>query len=192
VESGNKKQFTFLQLLGYIFAATTTVCAATWTVAKVTQSNELEAYRKAGDWKVSESITELRTLSSTLNVTLAEKKELANLRITAAQLVATKNQLAAVTADRDRIAKTLSSISQESEKFSVALGTSEYAVPNVLLVGVVQVYSGLNQCEVRIGDHRQSMEVGEAIGGSVSGIDYRLSLTKVTPSECDFAFMRVH
>lgn len=192
MDASDKKQFSLPYLLTAVGSTAVAVAGATWGLAVYTQSNELEGYRKAKEWNVGESISELHKLSSALNITVAEKKELLALRTTARKLESLEESFAAMTKERDQLAVALKSVTEGNEKHVVANGSSSYLLPNLLIVAVVRASPILNQCEVRIGNRRLSMEVGETIGGTASGIDYQLSLTRVATEACEFNFSRTN
>ena len=188
---GREKQYSLFQLISYTLTACVVVCGATWTVATFLQSNELEAYRKADDWKANETITELRKLSKELNITLSERKEISALRIQAKNLPLLEAQAVKFRAERDALTETLKGLTAETKIFFVKQGQSEYAIPNLLLVGVSSTFAPSARCSVLFGDREESIYVGKYVSGSVSGINYRLSVKQVSDSGCELVYQQV-
>jgi hypothetical protein len=180
-----------MQLIAWLGAVSSASIIATWTLVTHLQANELDAYRKADQWKASETISELRKLSSELNITLAERKELTVLRANQQATKAIQEQLVTVTRERDRLAATVNAMTVPAMSFAVNEGDSKYIIPNVLLVGVVSAYTGINRCEIRIGNRGETLEIGGEIGGTASGINYQLRLTSVSDNSCGFSFVKV-
>lgn len=182
-------QFSLWAMLGSIATAAVVVAGATWSVAKVTESNELEGYRRAKEWKAAESIDELRKLSTNLNITIQERKQLATLRDSAKRASELEARLVTVTAERDRFLRTISAMSEKQSQHTVKEGESSYLVPNTLLLAVVTTYPGINRCEVRVAsDEKWTLEIGESKIITSGQIDYRLTLTKVSSDSCQFSF----
>ena len=191
MSDGREKNYSLFQLLSYALGACVIVCGATWTVATFLQSNELEAYRKADEWKAKETITELRKLSSSLNQKLTEREELSKLRIQARKFISLQDEVIALEKERDSLAETVRTLTQETKTFSVRQGDSEYAIPNILLVGVTQVFTPTARCDVQFENRTESIYVGKSVAGVVSGINFKLSLKKVSDSACELVYQQV-
>jgi hypothetical protein len=184
------KQLPLLQALAWMGAVGSTACIATWTLALHLQGNELSAYRKASDWKVSEAITALKGLSKELTLKASEHKDLLAGRKALQDLRSAKSEIARIETERDKLKLILADATKPKLSFTVDDGSSKYAVENLLLVGVIRSAYFLGTCEVRIGSERKTMEVGSSVEGDVSGINYRLDLTGVGRGSCSFSFIR--
>jgi hypothetical protein len=184
------KQLPLLQALAWMGGVGSAACIATWTLALHLQGNELSAYRKASDWKVSEAITEMKGLSKALTLKASEHKDLQAGRQALQDLKSAKSEIARIKAERDKFSLMLTEIAKPKLSFTVENGSSKYAIENLLLVAVIGSIQSLSTCDVRIGSERNTMEVGDSIKGDVSGIGYRLDLTGVGMDSCSFSFIR--
>lgn len=176
-----------LSVFGGAFAATV---AGTWTVRSLIEDSELKAYKSSKDWKVAESIAELRKLSSALEPTVRDRNELEQLRPLPRKVEALEEQLTQVREERDRLAATLRQITPEGKAFTLMEGESTYVIPGVLLVAVVDVLPQLNTCTIRYGSSRESLEIGEATGGTAAGLNFQLALTRINAEGCTLLFRR--
>lgn len=185
-----EKQFSFAQVISWISGACATVAIGTWTLAIQFQSNELASYKAAEAWKPLETITALREASKSVNLAANERSELVALRADGVRLRTLADQVPELTAERDRLSEELATISQESLNVTVAKGSSEFLVPNVLLLGVVRAYTHSNECEVILGNRNTSMTVGNQVETSVANSNFLLRLTAVTDTTCRFSFVK--
>lgn len=166
--------------------------SATWLVAKTVESNELEGYRRAKEWKVAEAIVSIAEVSKAAKINVQERKELLSLRranqlfdLEGAKL---KSQLAALQSERDGLRRSLASIVKPINVLDLPLGEARFIVPNTVAVGVVGIYRTLNICEVRIGDRKEQLQVGQSLSHLLNGKEYRLALLKRGENSCTFSF----
>lgn len=75
-----KFEATVWGLLCVIGPIVVLVAGATWGLSRATQSDELEAYRRAKEWKVKEAIEAIKTLSEKAAMDSSERTELLELR----------------------------------------------------------------------------------------------------------------
>ncbi|MDT9583362.1 hypothetical protein LMF57_00735 [Stenotrophomonas sp. SI-NJAU-1] len=185
-----EKQFSFAQVISWISAACAAVAIGTWTLATHLQSNELASYKAAEAWKPLETITALREASKSVNLAANERSELVALRADGVRLRALADQVPKLSSERDRLSQELATISQESLNVTVAKGSSEYLIPNVLLLGVVRAYTHSNECEFILGNRNTSMSVGHEVEANVADSNFLLRLTAVTDTACRFSFVK--
>ena len=186
----SEKQFSFAEVIGWVSGACATAVLGTWTVATVLQSNELASYKAAEAWKPLETITELREASKSVNLAATERNELVALRADHVKLRALADQVPQLTQERNRLSKALNTIAQESAEVYVTKGSSEFLIPNVLLLGVVRAYTHSNECEINLGNLNRSMNIGNEIATNIAGDDFLLRLTVVTDMGCRFSFVK--
>lgn len=189
----NKKfQVTLWGILGLIGTVVAVVVPATWIVAKVTESNELEAYRKGKDWKAAEAISSLIDLSKMAKLDAEERGELLRLRQQKQELAKAgrelQEQLDKLQTERDTLRRSLESIVKKIDTFEIRPGEARFVVPNTVAVGVVSIYVSLARCEVRVGERSETLQVGQALAMSFGGKGYSLILLRLSEKSCTFSF----
>ena len=184
-----------VSIWGVISVAATSaavVVAATWGVAKMTESNELQAYKASKEWKAAEAIASLQDLSKSVKLEVDEQKELQSLRRRMPELerehAETVSQFAQVKSDAASLRETLASLVKDIDEIEIPVNESRFVIPKTVLVGVHTIYSTANRCGVRIGNRSEYLEVGQPLGVPFAGKDYVLTLSKVAEKSCTFAF----
>ncbi len=183
------RDFSLWQLITYVATCGAVLIGATWVVAKLTEANELEAYRRAEDWKAAEAIEKLSELSNKLNLSVPERKELESLRITARKLHDVEKNLFAKNMEVAKLQGLLQSNVIKSGVYEVNQGNSLFLHEDRLLLAVVDAQKYVNLCNIRLGNEEKNLSLGETYEGEILGLQrYRLSLIKVSDDACSFKF----
>jgi hypothetical protein len=192
MDINSKFQVTVWGVLGVIGSTAVVVAGATWGVAKTTESNELQAYQAAKDWKAAEAIVALKELSESVKLKVDEQNELNSLRQRVPKLESTlsqtKAELEAATAEVSSLRLVQSSLVKNIDEVQIPLGQSRFLIPNTVAVGVVSIMAGFNTCSVRIAERSTRLEVGEPTRLSFANKSYVLTLLAVTDTACSFSF----
>jgi hypothetical protein len=188
----DKFEVTVWGILVLIGGVATVVAPATWGIAKLTEANELEAYRRAKDWKVADAIASLSELSKVTKLDAEERKELVALRGHKQQFDKTttelREQVTKLQNDRDLLRQTLASMVKTADTLEIPLGEARFVLANTLAVGVVSLSSASKRCDIQSGSRSQGIYVGQSIVLPYGGRDYSLTLLKLDDRSCTFSF----
>lgn len=192
MDINSKFEVSLTYLLSVIGATAVTVAGATWGVAKLTESNELEAYRIAKDWKAADAITSLQELSKSAKLDSDERTEILRLRQRVPELESilskTTSEFEQTKSEVVSLRETLASLVKTIDQVEIPLRESRYVIPQTLAVGVHSIYTAMNRCGIRVGDRSESLEVGQPFEQLFVGKKYVLTLLKVSEATCTFAF----
>lgn len=185
-----EKHFNFSEVIGWFGAAIAASITATWILATHLQSNELASYKAAESWRPLETIEALREASKSVNLATNERRELVMLRAENESSKDLAGQVKILTEQRDQLTATLASITASAQEVSVSKGSSQFLIPNILLLGVARTNSLSNECAFIIDNRNESLQIGKGIHTTAAGINYNLRLIAVTDSSCSFSFTK--
>jgi hypothetical protein len=193
---------TLWGILCIIGGITVVVGGAVWGFSRAFQSDELEGYRKARDWKVKDAIEAMTNLSSQAKLHSEERTELLQLRSDAAsrkralsemktnhetEISKLASQINALQKENSELRGELKSIVKESTSIEVPDGEARFVIPNTLAIAVEKIYTGF--ASIRIGDTEiTSMQPGQRQTVNLGGKHYVVTLTKIGKDGCTFAF----
>jgi len=197
-----KYEPTVWGMLGIVAAVAVVVGGGTWALATKLQSDELEGYRKAKDWKVKDAIETIEKVSNQVALNTNERGELLKLRVDNVSFEKTisemkLNQQIEVSKLTDQIKSlekstgdlrnTLGSIVKETNSFEVPKGEARFVVPKTIAIGVESTFDSF--ASVRIGDaSATSMHPGEKLTVNLGTKVYAVTLMKISKESCTFAF----
>lgn len=177
-------------VLCVIGATAVVVAGGVWGVAKMTESNELQAYKTAKDWKATDAIASLQELSKSAKLDADEQKELLSLRRRLPELERTlsetSSQFVQARTEAFALRDTLASVIKNIDQVEVPIRESRYVIPQTVLVGVHTIYT--SRCGVRVGDRSEFLEIGQPFRLLFAGKEYVLTLSKLSETSCTFAF----
>jgi septal ring factor EnvC (AmiA/AmiB activator) len=192
MDINSKFEVSVWGVLCLIGVTAVTVSGATWGVSKMTEANELQAYRSAKDWKASDTIASLQELSRSVKLDADERAEILSLRRRVPELEKAVedigSQFKQTKEEASSLRDTLASLVKNIEQIEIPLRESRYVIPKTLTVGVHSIYTSSNRCGIRVGDRSESIEVGQPFEQSFSGKQYVITLLKISDAACTFAF----
>jgi DNA repair exonuclease SbcCD ATPase subunit len=193
---------TIWGVLCVIGATAVVVGGATWTFSRTIQSDELEGYRKANDWKVKDAIAEITKLSKQAELNSKERTEFLELRakvalheMTLSELKARHQNETSKLADQVKslekqnkeLRNALDSIVKKIDLIEVPKGEARFVVQNTLAIGVEQTFESF--ASVRIGDTSIiTMHPAEKRTVNLGAKQYVVTLMKIGKNTCEFAF----
>jgi predicted nuclease with TOPRIM domain len=178
-----KQLWTAITVVAALVVATS---AVTWEIRKDVVDalkRQIESYEKSNNWKLPETITEIRKASEALTLQLNERKELEALRAETAKLREHNSRLeAALKTSSDKLATaeaTLDNIIRKTDVIELSEGQSAALVENNVYLGVKNV--ARTYASVSLAERSEILDIGETKKYSFGAKACRVTLLRVLP-----------
>jgi len=185
---------TLWGMIGTVVAACVVVAGAVWVIAQQMQSEELQSYRVAQEWKIKEAIDSIAKLSKQAALDADERSDLLALRnekkSQQTKIDDLSEKLRILNDKAMKQEADLKRFASQPDVVEVPIGESHFFLGSSISVGCDSTFDESSMATVYVANNQQMMHVGQSYIVRLDEQTYLVTLTKVVKDKCTFALAK--